>query len=136
MTNPDRPTSVVSQLPFVRFGGQRAAQFLAEALEARAASPNTPERRAARRARVLAHPWAAQRLGQIIGANPARWNGYMPEGRDPHTARESNGRHHPLDSQTWRSNTLAPYLALRQLLADVAAFESDQQQGNASVVQG
>lgn len=135
MSDPTRPGSVVGHMPFVRHGGPRAAQFLREAREAMAASINTPERRAARRARILALPWAAQRLARIIDAPADRWTGYLPERRDPHTARESGGRVHPFDRQDWRENRAPQLLALRQLMADVAEAGAEQQ-GGADVVQG
>lgn len=98
-----------------------------------AASPNAPDRRAARRARILALPWAARRLSQIIDAPAERWTGYVPHHEDPHTGRESHNRVHPLAEQTWRPNRAPQFIALRQLLADVAKAESE---GGADVVQG
>lgn len=94
-----------SQMPFMR--GPKAAERLTQLTADLAIVSQAAQ---ARRARVLAHPWAAKRLCLIFGyTRPEQWTGYVP----PATTAEGDHNDSPLRA------------ALLELLRDVAAHEAE-----------
>lgn len=100
---PVRMNSIWPEMPFMRGpeGAQRLREWLPQLRQIRAQAAN-------RRARVLAHPWAAKRLCDILGLSSAEhWNGYVP----------------PTTDQEGQANTSETRRALVELLREVDQFD-------------
>jgi hypothetical protein len=115
-TVPPRASSVWDATPPAR--GTRGQQLR----EIRAAAKQQADQR---RARVLAHPWACERLCKIFGYKDAtQWNGYVPPKADPLPDR---------GPQVALPNTAPHRAALVQLLRDVAEFDRTGQMPGATL---
>jgi hypothetical protein len=110
-------TDVWRGMPFMR--GQQGAERL---VELRAIVQEQRQECLARRARVLRHKWARERLCQILGLPDAeRWNGWVAPRRMPEDSCGKQEEHLP---GGYRPNDAQSRRDLLDLLHDVERYES------------